>query len=292
MKLPSTTDPNSFPTITIDPRGQINTKDLTGLTFGRLTALKPVDRNKDRRVIWLCKCSCGNYLTTIGKTLSSGGTKSCGCFKHEQQSKCGKASAKDLTNQRFGRLVAVIPTDKRQGSLIIWSCMCDCGKQHEASVSDLIRGNVQSCGCLLKDITQQRFVEYRISKGLPADVLMTESHEHIYGLLRPLMKLIYPRDNRQCVLCSYRGRKLEVHHIVKRNDDISLAAEPTNLITLCSKCHRTKAHKGNCAGVVDEQIAAQLSVIALRHEISNPTNFTTIQEVKLNIEQYLKELQQ
>ena len=33
----------------------------------------------------------------------------------------------------------------------------------------MIRGDVQSCGCLLKDITQQRFAEYRISKGLPAD---------------------------------------------------------------------------------------------------------------------------
>jgi hypothetical protein len=289
MKLPPTTNPNSFSTIIIDPRGQTNTKNLTGLTFGRLTAIKPVDRNKDNRIIWLCKCSCGNYLTTIGKTLSNGGTQSCGCFKQEQQSKCGKASAKDLTNQRFGRLVALSPTDNRQGSQVIWSCLCDCGKEHSASVSDLIRGGVKSCGCLLKDITQQRFSEYRISKGLPADVLMTEAHEHIYGLLRPLMKLIYSRDNRQCAICSYKGHKLEIHHIVKRSDDISLAYEPTNVITLCKTCHRTKAHLGNCAGIVDEQIAKQLSVIALQNEIINPTNSAVIQEVALNIKQYLKE---
>lgn len=44
-----------------------------------------------------------------------------------------------------------------------------------------------------------------------------------------------------CILCLKRGifehRQLQVHHIIKRADDISLAYEPSNLITLCRTCH-------------------------------------------------------
>lgn len=44
-----------------------------------------------------------------------------------------------------------------------------------------------------------------------------------------------------CILCFRRGRfeyrQLQVHHIIKRADDISLAYEPSNLVTLCRTCH-------------------------------------------------------
>ena len=44
-----------------------------------------------------------------------------------------------------------------------------------------------------------------------------------------------------CILCFRRGnfeyRQLQVHHIVKRTDDITLAYEPSNLVTLCRTCH-------------------------------------------------------
>ena len=56
-----------------------------------------------------------------------------------------------------------------------------------------------------------------------------------------LRKEIIIRDKGCCVLCfirkriEYRG--LQVHHIVKRVDDISLAYERDNLVTLCRSCH-------------------------------------------------------
>lgn len=54
----------------------------------------------------------------------------------------------DLTGHRFGRLVAIRPTDKRDGSNIIWECRCDCGGTRLASVRHLKGGAVQSCGCI------------------------------------------------------------------------------------------------------------------------------------------------
>lgn len=56
---------------------------------------------------------------------------------------------KDLTGQRFGKLVVLSPTEKRMdGGSVVWNCRCDCGKNAEVSARRLIRGKVRSCGCL------------------------------------------------------------------------------------------------------------------------------------------------
>jgi len=56
-----------------------------------------------------------------------------------------------------------------------------------------------------------------------------------------LRKEIIIRDKGCCVLCFLIGRieyrQLQVHHIVKRVDDITLAYERSNLVTLCRSCH-------------------------------------------------------
>lgn len=57
-------------------------KDITGLEFGNLTVIKPCGHDKRRNVLWLCKCACGNLHTVRTCDLTSGNTKSCGCFKN------------------------------------------------------------------------------------------------------------------------------------------------------------------------------------------------------------------
>ena len=65
----------------------------------------------------------------------------------------GEAIKKDLTGQRFGRLIAV----KDIGQKIIsgqkyrnWLCECDCGNTCEVISTLLIQGHTKSCGCLVK----------------------------------------------------------------------------------------------------------------------------------------------
>lgn len=52
---------------------------------------------------------------------------------------------------------------------------------------------------------------------------------------------IIRRDKGCCVLCLIRGiieyKKLQVHHIIKRVDNLELAYEPSNLVTVCRTCH-------------------------------------------------------
>lgn len=54
-------------------------KDITGNKFGKLTAIKPVGKNKRGRYLWLCKCDCGGEKIVAQDSLHIGNTKSCGC---------------------------------------------------------------------------------------------------------------------------------------------------------------------------------------------------------------------
>ena len=55
----------------------------------------------------------------------------------------------DVTNQRFGLLVAKNPTGARtRDGTIVWFCVCDCGGTTETSVSRLRNLQTRSCGCL------------------------------------------------------------------------------------------------------------------------------------------------
>jgi hypothetical protein len=55
--------------------------DLVGhAPFGRLTVVSFVGFNDRHRSTWLVVCSCGKSFVTLGNSLLSGKTKSCGCL--------------------------------------------------------------------------------------------------------------------------------------------------------------------------------------------------------------------
>lgn len=67
-------------------RSTHNRKDLTGQTFGRLTAIeKAPSRHQYGTTVgyWLCRCGCGNELEVPTGNLTSNNTKSCGCLNHD-----------------------------------------------------------------------------------------------------------------------------------------------------------------------------------------------------------------
>lgn len=59
---------------------------------------------------------------------------------------------RDLTGQKFGLITVVKPTNKRWKSSVIWVCECACspGVYFGAKSSDLINGDLRSCGCAPK----------------------------------------------------------------------------------------------------------------------------------------------
>lgn len=56
--------------------------------------------------------------------------------------------ALDLTDQRFGLLVAKHRNGKNNNGRVLWRCLCDCGNIADVHVSNLRTGETKSCGCL------------------------------------------------------------------------------------------------------------------------------------------------
>lgn len=58
----------------------------------------------------------------------------------------------DLTGQRFGRLVALEPSERRDARRSTWwICKCDCGNTKEVRTTCLTKGFTKSCGCLRRE---------------------------------------------------------------------------------------------------------------------------------------------
>lgn len=60
--------------------------DLTGQRFGRLVVVEQLaNRTTSQKVQWRCRCDCGKEVIVITHSLTSGNTKSCGCFNRDNQ---------------------------------------------------------------------------------------------------------------------------------------------------------------------------------------------------------------
>lgn len=126
-------------------------EDLTGKTFGRLTAIRPVRKEGNRKKFWLCSCSCGAEKIVEQSHLKSGHTQSCGCYRREAPRK----RQQDLTGRRCGKLLVLEPAAEEDGSVRKWECLCDCGKRVICSGEGLLSGKTKSCGCLPAQVRRE-----------------------------------------------------------------------------------------------------------------------------------------
>lgn len=54
---------------------------------------------------------------------------------------------KDLTNMRFGKLIAIRKVGLNKHNQVLWECKCDCGNTTNKIANRLIKGNAWNCGC-------------------------------------------------------------------------------------------------------------------------------------------------
>ena len=120
-------------------------KDLTGLRVGKLLVVDQAGRDKDNKVLWKCKCDCGNEIIVDGHRLTR---------KNQKKTSCGKCIKpnfkpryKNLVGMKFGEL-EVIELDhlNRQA---YWKCLCHhCGNYTVVTTGALTSNHTKSCGCL------------------------------------------------------------------------------------------------------------------------------------------------
>lgn len=133
-------------------------KDMTNLITDKGIKVIEFDEIKNGEAYWICECPiCFTHWSVRGSRLRGknqiSACKNCTSL-HNLITKLANGIItpyhKDLTNQRFGKLVALYPTDERLKTSVIWVCKCDCGNLCKKASSYLINGDTKSCGCLNK----------------------------------------------------------------------------------------------------------------------------------------------
>ena len=109
----------------------------------------------------------------------------------------------DLTGKRFGRLVAIRPTEKRSCKGIIWQCECDCGNITYIRTNNLTNGHIKSCGCLIDSnikILNQTLYKNNTSghKGISYDRCSKKWHATI-RFHYVLYHLLYSKNINDCI---------------------------------------------------------------------------------------------
>lgn len=150
-------------------------KDLSnmiGKRFGKLTIIERAETHVtpsgQRKVIWRCKCDCGNETMVQSQDLKSGHTKSCGCLPKKKRGN----GLKDLIGERFGNLVVTKRAEDYQyvskgelNCVPAWLCKCDCGNSIVVQGGNLRNGIVTNCGCKRTRSSKERYIADFLSEN-------------------------------------------------------------------------------------------------------------------------------
>lgn len=92
---------------------------------------------------------------------------------------------KDITGQRFGRLVVIERAGSNKSKRATWKCQCDCGSITIVVGYSLERGNTKSCGCLHGELLGKRNAKHG------------KTHSRLYGVWLGMKERCYnPNSNR------------------------------------------------------------------------------------------------
>ena len=143
--------------------------DRTGQRFGRLVVLEQAGRTATKKVLWKCKCDCGNETQTDSGSLVTGNTESCGCILKEAITKHGGWKKSSYNTWRAMIRRCTNPKDKdykRYGAKGITVCpewmdyanfaQCMGEPQGDETLDRIdVYGNYEPSNCRWAGLTQQ-----------------------------------------------------------------------------------------------------------------------------------------
>ena len=203
-------------------------KDLIGGRYGLLVVMRKDEDRKGR--YYVCKCDCGNVKSVRADHLKSGETKSCGCLRHNE------FRGKDVARQRFGRLVALEPTDKRQGNNVVWKCKCDCGNIAYVDTGHLTTLHTRSCGCLQKEVSSETYRNLQKDNNSNWNGGITEISKYLRDCVRKkYTQYAYENCNGKCVV-SGKDVDVVVHHLISLSTIVIEAHEVNSIAFKKLRC--------------------------------------------------------
>ena len=124
--------------------------------------------------------------------------------------------AKDLTNQKFGKLTVLYRTIPPNDRGTYWVCKCDCGKIKSIDAISLIHNRSKSCGCSIQD-NAKRYIDSMIGTKINSWVIINKDENNDKNWLFKCscgsnyiksMRLDSARTSLGCPNCSTAKNKL------------------------------------------------------------------------------------
>jgi hypothetical protein len=192
------------------------------------------------------------------------------------------AKRKDWTNQKYGKLTFLKPTNKlANGGSVIWKAKCDCGSICFLLPADAKRGSRKSCGCLPPnaDGGNSRIYEPRISsaraiknnayKDCDFDIFYTLSQMPCHYCGRPPHRTYNLSSSKTTRYKISERQKLDGYFTYNGLDRIDSNKGHTkdNIVPCCSTCNYMKRIMG---------YVEFLSHVELMHNHIRSNNFLPI----------------
>ena len=204
-------------------KAQIN---LINQKFDNLTVIRrAIEKEKNKEVIWECKCSCGNNcFRTTYQLRNKNHFHSCGCYTKEQIKTMNPGY--NLIDKKFNFLTVteLLPERNNRGDKI-WKCFCDCGNEVKVSSYLLLKGEVASCGCIkqsigeihIENILKQNNIKYQREYTIKElnykrfDFAIKNNNDEIIRLVEFDGRQHYNPNNIFCTDSSYSFEQIQQH---------------------------------------------------------------------------------
>lgn len=146
-------------------------ENLKGQNINGIEILYPCGFNRDRRVMYVCRCHCGNYFLSNHKNLKSGITKSCDCLRNKRVVETNVSRTKEIIGQKFGKLTVISSAGYETGNNgkrnALYKCKCDRGRECIKKGTYLRCGDTKSCGlCRMSSAGEAKIADILDSKKI------------------------------------------------------------------------------------------------------------------------------
>ena len=150
---------------------------------------------------------------------------------------------KDISGQRFGRLVALKPYGVTRDNHIAWECVCDCQTVTIVSSASLRKGKkgTRSCGCLRSETSQHT---HRGGWNKGQTYAVWDGVSRAYKTKHGWAKAVRRSQGNVCIVCGWDKARCDVHHIISQSQGGLNTLD--NGQVLCPNCHRILHERGEC----------------------------------------------
>lgn len=91
---------------------------------------------------------------------------------------------KNMTGQRFTRLLVLSKEPSVPGKHTFWKCQCDCGNVVSVDGTKLRRGTIKSCGCYRRENSKKRMTKHGLSSSAE-HISWTNMQQRCHNINRP-----------------------------------------------------------------------------------------------------------